>query len=146
MQKCVSILIAEDNDDIRETVAEALMMEGYTVHTAKNGKEALVQLAKLPSPALVLLDLMMPVMSGWEFLDAQKANAVLAPHQIVVVSAVEATESLEDRTPLNTAGSLSKPINLQKLLDMVRSFCGTGEDMEISHESMRGGVAQSASL
>jgi CheY-like chemotaxis protein len=122
---CKCILIADDNRDIRETIEDALSMEGYLVYTAKNGQEALDTLRKIESPALVLLDLMMPVMNGWEFLDAQKQDAVLAAHQVITVSAVSATESLEDSTPLNTASSISKPINLEPLLDKVREFCGT---------------------
>ena len=121
---CKSILIAEDNDDIRETLQEVLTCEGYEVHLAKNGKEALAKLKTLPAPTLVLLDLMMPVMNGWEFLDAQSADAVLAPHQIVTLSAVASTQSLEDATPLKTAGSLLKPIAIEPLLSKVREFCG----------------------
>jgi CheY-like chemotaxis protein len=122
---CRNILIAEDNDLIRETLEETLRSEGYTVFSAKNGKEALELLRVLSSPTLVLLDLMMPVMNGWEFLDAQKQDAVLAAHQIVTISAVSATESLEDSTPLDTAGSLQKPINLIPLLNKVSEFCGS---------------------
>ncbi len=132
---CPSILIAEDHDDIRETLFEVLPMEGYTVHTAKNGKEALAKLGTIPSPTLVLLDLMMPVMSGWEFLDAQRANAVLKPHQVLVVSAVPATQSLECKTPLTTAGSLTKPLDLAVLLDRVRDFCGPGAEIEVDLET-----------
>jgi CheY-like chemotaxis protein len=102
---CNSILIAEDNDDIRETIEETLRTEGYEVYAEKNGKDALEKLRLLKGPTLVLLDLMMPVMNGWEFLDAQQADAILAPHQIVTISAVSSTASLEDSTPLNTAGS-----------------------------------------
>lgn len=137
--RCASILIAEDNDDIRETLSEVLGMEGYTVHTAKNGKEALAKLGTIPTPTLVLLDLMMPVMSGWEFLDAQKANAILQPHQVLVLSAVPATQSLEDKTPLKTAGSLMKPLDLGVLLDRVRDFCGPGTEQEATREGLLSG-------
>jgi two-component system response regulator CpxR len=124
MTLCKSILIAEDNDDIRETLEDTLINEGYDVAVAKNGREALDKLKDLPAPALVLLDLMMPVMSGWEFLDAQKADAVIAAHHVVVISAVKATQSLEDPTPLETAGSLSKPLALESLLAKVYAHCG----------------------
>jgi two-component system response regulator CpxR len=121
---CKSILIAEDNEDIRETIEETLRSAGYEVFAEKDGKEALKRLKTMKSPTLVLLDLMMPVMSGWEFLDAQKADAVLAPHQIVTISAVSATKSLEDHAPLDTAGSLQKPLSLEPLLKTVQQFCG----------------------
>jgi two-component system response regulator CpxR len=121
---CKSILIAEDNEDIRETIEETLRSVGYEVFAEKDGKEALKRLKQMKSPTLVLLDLMMPVMSGWEFLDAQRDDAVLAPHQVVTISAVSATESLEDQTPLKTAGNLMKPISLGPLLETVQKFCG----------------------
>jgi CheY-like chemotaxis protein len=129
---CRSILIAEDNDDVRETIEEVLSLEGYRVYTARNGREALDTLRTIEAPALVLLDLMMPVMSGWEFLDAQRQDAVLASHQIVTVSAVPATQSLEDPTPLETAGSMQKPINLEPLLEMVREYCGEPSEITVS--------------
>ena len=120
---CNSILIAEDNDDIRETIADALKSEGYAVYTSKNGKEALEQLELIPSPALVLLDLMMPVMNGWEFLDVTKQKDLFPRHKVVTLSAVPATESLEDQTPLLTEGRLHKPIVLETLLATVKMHC-----------------------
>jgi CheY-like chemotaxis protein len=124
---CQNILIAEDNDDVRETIADTLRSEGYQVYAEKDGKEALARLRTLKGPTLVLLDLMMPVMNGWEFLDAQKADAVLAPHQIVTISAVAATESLHDSTPLKTAGTLQKPLMMEPLMDTVVRFCGPAQ-------------------
>jgi CheY-like chemotaxis protein len=124
MPLCKSILIAEDNADIRETLEDVLTQEGYSVAVARDGKEALKLLKNLPSPSLVLLDLMMPVMNGWEFLDAQRESAVFAAHQVVVMSAVSATESLEDPNPLKTAGNLVKPLMLDPLMEKIQEFCG----------------------
>jgi CheY-like chemotaxis protein len=132
--RCKSILVVEDNDNIRETLEEILTCEGYAVHTAKDGKKALETLKTLPSPSLILLDLMMPVMSGWEFLDAQKARAEFAAHQVVTISAVSATQSLDDPTPLETAGSMQKPLTLNRILDTVQHFCGPG--IEVSEEAV----------
>jgi CheY-like chemotaxis protein len=126
MAFCKSILIAEDNNDVREMLQDVLSCEGYDVAVARNGREALQKLTELPSPSLVLLDLMMPVMNGWEFLDAQKRSAVFAAHQVVVMSAVPATQSLEDRRPLRTAGTLPKPLSLEPLMEKIREFCGPG--------------------
>lgn len=130
MVRCKSILIAEDNVDIRETLEDVLMNEGYSVATAANGKEALHRLSQLQAPTLILLDLMMPVMSGWEFLDAQKKNAVIAANPVVVMSAVKATQSLEDPTPLKTAGNFSKPIAIDPLLDLVKELCEPADLVE----------------
>jgi CheY-like chemotaxis protein len=121
--KCQTILLAEDNDDIRQTLAEVLEFEGYAVKTVSNGKEALEALNENRSPMLVLLDLMMPVMSGWEFLDAQKKSEEFHHHPVVVLSAVPATQSLQDSSTLETAGALRKPIDLNRLLETVGRFC-----------------------
>jgi CheY-like chemotaxis protein len=121
---CTNILIAEDNQDILESIQEVLENEGYQVFCAKNGKEALDRLKTLSSPTLVLLDLMMPGMSGWEFLDVQKTESALSDHKVVTISAVPATESLQDPTPLKTAGTLQKPIHLGALFEMIERFCG----------------------
>ena len=64
------ILIVDDNEDLRELVSDALIVAGYRVRTACNGKVALEQ-AELMRPDLIVLDLMMPVMNGWQFLEAQ---------------------------------------------------------------------------
>ena len=124
MTLCQSILVADDNDDIREAIVEALSGEGYHVVSARNGDEALRILRDLPVPTLILLDLMMPVMSGWEFLDAQKNDARFAAHQVVTISAVNPHQSIEDPTPLETAGSIQKPFSLGKLWEKVAEFCG----------------------
>lgn len=124
MTRCKSILVADDNDDIREAIVEALENEGYSVRAARNGSEALEILKAMPVPTLILLDLMMPVMSGWEFLDAQKRDARFAAHQVVTISAVNSQQSIEDPTPLDTAGSIQKPFSLGKLWEKVAEFCG----------------------
>jgi CheY-like chemotaxis protein len=101
MAHCKRILVVEDNDDIRDLLVQVLDEEGYEVDCAENGKEALEKLAARPSdPSLVLLDLMMPTMNGWEFLEARKKDPTLAIHKIVTMSAVRATVSLNDSTPL----------------------------------------------
>ena len=124
MAQCQGILVADDNDDIREAIVEALENEGYRVSSARNGSEALEVLKGMPTPTLILLDLMMPVMSGWEFLDAQKRDARFASHQVVTISAVNPNQSIEDPTPLDTAGSIQKPFSLGKLWEKVAEFCG----------------------
>ena len=121
--KCKSILVADDNRDVRETIVEALSDEGYVAVGAKDGKDALAKLAGMPAPTLILLDLMMPVMSGWEFLDAQKNNAKFASHQVVTISSVNPTKTLETSEPLDIAGSLQKPLSFSTLWDKVQEFC-----------------------
>ena len=123
--KCKSILVADDNRDVRETIVDALKDEGYHALGAKDGKDALAKLADMPVPTLILLDLMMPVMSGWEFLDAQKSNAKFASHQVITISSVNPTKTLETTEPLDIAGSLQKPLSFGSLWDKVQEFCET---------------------
>jgi two-component system response regulator CpxR len=121
---CKTILIAEDNDDIRDALAEALTAEGYSeVYTAKNGKEALAKLKTIEHPTLVLLDLMMPVMTGWEFLAHQKGSRQPSSDQIVVMSAVPLHREMDSGAQSLAQASIQKPIDLRVLLNTVSHFC-----------------------
>ena len=126
-EKCKSVLVADDNDDVRETIVEALTSEGYFVMGARNGEDAIEKLKEMPAPTLILLDLMMPVMNGWEFLDAQSKDSKFAQHQIVTISAVNSTKTLEDTSSLDVQGFLQKPLTLGGLYSKVREFCGPNE-------------------
>lgn len=116
---CVSILVVEDEADIRETIAALLEEDGYHVVTAANGLEGLERLRTIPRPCLVLLDFMMPVMNGQEFLALKHANDAIAAIPVVVVSAYE-----ERARSLEASGFVKKPIDLESLLSFVRRFCG----------------------
>jgi CheY-like chemotaxis protein len=105
-----SVLVVDDDDAIREVIAEVLRDEGYDVSSAGNGEQALRELRKSPHPDLVLLDLMMPVMSGWELLELLQSNADLSGIPVVVVSAMTAPGVCEH---------LTKPIDLDRLLATV---------------------------
>ncbi|MEO5970088.1 MAG: response regulator [Bdellovibrionia bacterium] len=69
--RCKSILVVEDEESIRENFQLLLELEGYSVFTASNGKESLRILKTIEKPCLILLDLLMPVMNGMEFLEAK---------------------------------------------------------------------------
>ncbi|MBI2519100.1 MAG: response regulator [Bdellovibrio sp.] len=112
------ILIVEDDAAIREGLRYALELEGYEVSTAIHGKDGLEQLAKGPSPCLILLDLMMPVMNGWQFIDALGKDIVLANIPVVLVTAFS-----DQAKGLNTKGIIKKPIDLVVLLQMVKKCC-----------------------
>lgn len=121
--KCKSILIVEDDCDIREAFEDFLTSEGFDVYTAMNGKEGLELLKRIPGPALIFLDLMMPVMNGWEFLEAQKGDHVIASLPVVVVSALRSDSVLgKEQRPAQTAGYLKKPISIDSITKIVSQY------------------------
>jgi CheY-like chemotaxis protein len=132
---CKSILIVEDNDDIRETLEQVLKMEGYRVYAVSNGRDALAALKRAEGPSLILLDMMMPVMNGWEFLEVQKNDHVLATLPVVVVSALGAAAALASKKePVPAVGYIKKPIALNPLMEIVQQYCGKGDEA-ISREA-----------
>jgi len=114
------ILVVDDDPDILEAVGEILADEGYRVRRARDGQEALERLAAEP-PALVLLDLMMPVMDGVAFARAMRAAPEHAGIPVVVISADghpgRAREVAAD-------GFLAKPFDIEALLEVVRQHVG----------------------
>jgi len=119
-----SILVVEDDADIRDAVEQALLMEGYAVKGVSNGREALAVLEMQPNASLILLDLMMPVMQGWELLEAIRADLRFSKIPVVLVSAVPPGRALIPETGLVQAeGLLEKPIDIQNLLNIVQKYC-----------------------
>jgi CheY-like chemotaxis protein len=114
------ILIVEDDDDIREALTQILELEGYDVREATNGREALDICAKQPTPNLILLDLMMPVMDGWQFRAEQMKDPVLSKVPVVVISADASVH--EKVASFGAATVLPKPISLDRLLRAVESL------------------------
>ena len=116
-----TILLVEDDDDIREVFAEVLREDGYEVREAENGKVALEQLEDMRGTPcfLVLLDLMMPVMSGAELLKVLHDTHQLATLPVVVLSA---GGNLSDAPEAKRF--LRKPVHPEVLLKVVNDFCG----------------------
>lgn len=113
-----AILIVEDDRDIAETLAEILEYNGYEALTAGNGKEALDKLRQVEKlPRLILLDLMMPVMDGWQFREAQSGDPALAHVPVIIVSAH--VRARETAAQLGAVGWLKKPVDLDTLLQAV---------------------------
>jgi CheY-like chemotaxis protein len=117
------VMVVEDDEQVREFLVYALELEGYRVVVARNGREAIDRLHtnRDPSLMLILLDLMMPVMDGWQFRTLQRGEATLAAIPVVVVSAAG---WLPERVALLGAnGYLEKPIDLDQLLAAVHRHC-----------------------
>jgi CheY-like chemotaxis protein len=115
------VLIVEDEPDVRENLALLLELKGYRVITAGDGKQALDCIAEHGPPCLILLDLMMPVMDGWQVRAALLEDPILAEIPVVVVSGVvDADDAVRD---LEAVAHLRKPIDLGKLYRVVSSYC-----------------------
>jgi CheY-like chemotaxis protein len=113
------VLIVEDDADLREMMAQLLTLEGFRAETVANGREALEYLNRGDYPDLILLDLMMPVMDGWEFRRRQRADPTLANVPVVVLSALDQSRAAD----LGGAAFLKKPLDFDRLLQIVRRYC-----------------------
>jgi two-component system chemotaxis response regulator CheY len=116
----IAVLVVDDDRDIRDTVQELLEGEGYSVATAENGAVALQQLRHV-RPQLILLDLIMPVMDGASFREAQMNDELLAAIPTIVMSAK--SDPGKEAGPLLVRACLSKPIELDELLALVAHYC-----------------------
>ncbi len=113
------VLIIEDDDSAREALSDCLEMEGIHVAAARNGKEALDYLRGAHTPKVILLDLYMPVMTGWEFREAQKKDAAIADIPVVVVTAFGSGMTKQ----IDADVIMHKPLDLDRLLTVIREYC-----------------------
>lgn len=110
-----TILIVEDDQDICLTMEAILKIEGYKTHTAGNGKECLELLRKIKVPDLILLDLIMPVMNGLEFLQVRQKDYKIASIPVIVLSGFS-----DEKIKGLGVGFLKKPFTIDALLTEVR--------------------------
>lgn len=115
-----SVLIVEDNPLNMELVVQ-LLEDDYALLTAENGAEGL-EIMRSERPDLVLLDLSMPVMDGWQVLDAVRADPVLATTPIVVLSAHAMTSDRERAIAAGAADFMTKPVDEDLLFDLVARY------------------------
>jgi CheY-like chemotaxis protein len=115
------VLIVEDDADLREMMAQLLTLEGYQTETVANGREALNYLHGAPRPDVILLDLMMPIMDGWEFRKRQQDDPALADVPVIVLTALDQAQARAG--DLNGVDFLKKPLDFDRLLELVRRHC-----------------------
>jgi CheY-like chemotaxis protein len=117
LANALRVLVVDDDAEIRELVAMILSGEGYDVETAEHGLDALARLESGEPPALVLLDLMMPEMSGWELLPEARGRGLLVEVPVVAMSAAANRHELPD----GIAAFLAKPFGVDALIGVVAS-------------------------
>lgn len=115
------ILVADDDPDILSIVSMSLETQGYTVHKATNGREA-VDLAHEHHPDLILMDMMMPVLSGYEAVGELKADADTRDITIVGLSAKAMATDMERATDVGIDGYITKPFRIAQVLSVVQSY------------------------
>ena len=121
MGECAHVLVVDDDPDIRGTLVDVLELRGYRATAAANGQEALAQLRRGLRPCVILLDLMMPVMNGWEFRGEQRRDEALAALPVVILSG-DATTARK-AADLGVPEYLRKPLELAAVLDVVKQHC-----------------------
>ena len=116
-----AILVADDDPDILNIVSMSLEATGYLVHKATNGREA-VDLAREHHPDLVLMDMMMPVMSGYEAVKEIKANEQMRDIRIVGLSAKAMASDMERATDVGIDGYITKPFRIAQVLSVIEEY------------------------
>ena len=116
-----SVLIVDDDTDLRDALADALLDAGYAVTVASNGREGLDRLKEDQVPSVVLLDLLMPVMNGWEFCAAVRSDPTMAAIPIVGMSGAFSRDP-ESPYFLAVDDFVAKPINMTDLLAKLRNY------------------------
>src|SRR5919202_656898 len=133
------ILVVDDDPSIRALVAEFLEALGYAVDTARNGAEALAKVRD-DGFAAIVLDLMMPVMSGWEFLDACSAELLAEHIPVAVATASYAPAAVASRPAVSVV--LSKPFDLDVLEAIVAQLIARQQPGEGGHRAPLGIASQ----
>lgn len=115
----IDVLVVDDDHEIREILTEILVDEGYSVMSAGNGAEALRRLTTA-RPAMILLDLNMPIMNGTQFRDAQRRDAQLSTIPTVVMTAIDRIQDHVEALGVDEA--IPKPVALPELLAVVARY------------------------
>ena len=124
MSTSATVLLVDDDLDLREAAAEALEDAGYRVVRADDGRRALDEMTRGGlRPDLILLDMMMPNLDGWGFRVAQKQVPDIARIPVVALTAYALTE--DERDQLDAAAILRKPVALEELMQAVESVART---------------------
>jgi len=112
-----TVLIVEDHCASREALRELVEKDGRAVVTAGDGQEALNRVRSIPPPSIILLDLAMPGMNGWEFLQNKTADPTIAGIPTIVLS------GSPSELPAGARDLLAKPVDIERLLALIDQYC-----------------------
>lgn len=118
MNSAKTVLIVEDDESIRDVIAIALQSEGFGVRIASNGLQGLEEVER-QRPDVILLDMLMPVMNGWEF---HNRYSVMPPPHAPIIVLTAAPDAASRAAEVNADGYIAKPFDLKNLLDLVRQY------------------------
>lgn len=119
----LTVLVVDDDPDLRTSLCDALEDAGYTTAQAHNGRDAIDWLGRHKLPALILLDLNMPVMTGWEFLDHKQVDPAISQVPVVVITAIGNAK----KAAVSASAVLHKPVTLDELLDVVGRYAASAQ-------------------
>ena len=112
-----TVLIVEDEEDLRELMRDALQLRGYSVVTAEEGTDALRKIDDIGPPCVILLDLLMPGMNGWDFFAKVRERPELSDVPVIIHS------SAATRAPAGATRVLQKPLAFERLVSIVAEYC-----------------------
>jgi CheY-like chemotaxis protein len=130
-----TILLVDDDSEVRTALRDFLTAERCVVHTARDGRQALQVLQRIDLPGLIILDYMMPGMNGGQFLAARARDPRLRAIPVVVLSAWTREWAKE---PLDIVEVLAKPVDLARLLDVVDRVCGRASAETVAPAQAKG--------
>lgn len=120
----IDVLVVDDDEAIAQFVVTLLEDRGYRVHVAHNGRQAMEVLSHT-RPRVLLLDLMLPIVNGWELARTMRATPALEDVPIIVMSAH--SDGADEALEVGAAGYLSKPFDLDELFSCVATYVGSRE-------------------
>ena len=120
LQREATVLIVDDNLDASASLAMLVMLEGFNAATATNGLQALEYLRRHEPPQFIILDMMMPVMDGWQFLACKREQEDLASIPVFVATGKEGTLDLDDFPDIVCVAY--KPVEPEKLIDTLKRY------------------------
>ena len=112
-----TVFVIEDEEELREMMRDALELSGYAVVTAEEGQQALEKIAGIQNLCLVILDLVMPGMNGWDFFEKMRQRTEFGSVPVIIYT------SAPGRAPSGATRVLQKPMPFERLLSTVREYC-----------------------